>query len=72
MAAAPAPTSEKGDASVSVAELDRLAGPSPLLAIDHLHAGYGRMQVLRDFSLRVAAGRSLCLVGPNGAGNRRN
>ena len=68
MAAAPAPTLEKSDASVPVVELDRLAGSSPLLAIDHLHAGYGRMQVLRDVSLRVARGRSLCLVGPNGAG----
>jgi branched-chain amino acid transport system ATP-binding protein len=39
-----------------------------MLAIDHLHAGYGRMQVLHDFSLRVAKGQSICLVGPNGAG----
>jgi len=68
MAASRAPTLEKGEASVPVAELDRLAGSAPLLAIDHLHAGYGRMQVLRDFSLRVARGGSLCLVGPNGAG----
>ncbi len=59
---------EKGDASVPVAELDRLAGATPLLAIDRLHAGYGRMHVIRDVSLRVARGRSLCLVGPNGAG----
>lgn len=68
MAASRAPTLEKGEAGVPVAELDRLAGSAPLLAIDHLHAGYGRMQVLRDFSLRVARGGSLCLVGPNGAG----
>jgi branched-chain amino acid transport system ATP-binding protein len=53
---------------VSIAELDRLAGATPLLAIDALHAGYGRMEVLRGVSLRVARGRSLCLVGPNGAG----
>jgi branched-chain amino acid transport system ATP-binding protein len=53
---------------VSITELDRLVGVSPLLAIDHLDAGYGRMQVLRDVSLRVARGCSLCLVGPNGAG----
>ena len=68
MAVSRAPTLERGEASVPVAELDRLAGSAPLLAIDHLHAGYGRMQVLRDFSLRVACGGSLCLVGPNGAG----
>ncbi|HEX9753952.1 MAG TPA: ABC transporter ATP-binding protein [Methyloceanibacter sp.] len=68
MAAAPAPSLETGDAGVPVAELDHLAEAAPLLAIDHLHAGYGRMEVLRDISLRVARGHSLCLVGPNGAG----
>lgn len=54
--------------AVPIAELDRLAGAAPLLAIDRLNAGYGRMAVLRDFSLRIARGQSLCLVGPNGAG----
>jgi len=57
-----------GEGGVPVSELDRLAGATPLLAIDRLHAGYGRMEMLRDVSLRVARGRSLCLVGPNGAG----
>lgn len=50
-----------------IAELDRLAGEA-FLAVDGLHAGYGRMQILHDFSLRVGRGQSLCLVGPNGAG----
>jgi branched-chain amino acid transport system ATP-binding protein len=59
---------ERSESGVSITELDRLAGATPLLAIDHLHAGYGRMEVLRDISLRVARGHSLCLVGPNGAG----
>jgi branched-chain amino acid transport system ATP-binding protein len=58
----------QGEGGVAVAELDRLAGAPALLALDHLHAGYGRMHVIRDVSLRVARGRSLCLVGPNGAG----
>jgi branched-chain amino acid transport system ATP-binding protein len=58
----------KDDAGVSVSELDRLAGAPPLLAVDRLHAGYGRMRVLHDVSLRLPRGRSLCLVGPNGAG----
>ncbi|MDZ7749656.1 MAG: ABC transporter ATP-binding protein [Halofilum sp. (in: g-proteobacteria)] len=48
--------------------LDRLAGDDPLLTIDALQAGYGRMQILHDFALRVGRGQSLCLVGPNGAG----
>jgi branched-chain amino acid transport system ATP-binding protein len=56
------------EGGVPVAELDRLAVAPPLLAVDRLHAGYGRMHVIRDVSLRVARGRSLCLVGPNGAG----
>jgi branched-chain amino acid transport system ATP-binding protein len=58
----------KDTSGVSTAALDRLAGGSPLLAVDDLHAGYGRMDVLRGVSLRIARGRSLCLVGPNGAG----
>ena len=59
---------DKDTSGVSTAELDRLAGGGPLLAVDDLHAGYGRMDVLRGVSLRIARGRSLCLVGPNGAG----
>lgn len=50
------------------AELDALAGPNPMLSIDRLRAGYGRMEILHDFSLRVGKGQSLCLIGPNGAG----
>ncbi|MDX1608559.1 MAG: ABC transporter ATP-binding protein [Halofilum sp. (in: g-proteobacteria)] len=48
-------------------DLDRLAGET-FLAIDDLRAGYGRMEILHEFSLRVGKGQSLCLVGPNGAG----
>jgi branched-chain amino acid transport system ATP-binding protein len=54
--------------SVSIAELDDLAGPHPALRIDDLHAGYGQMEILHGFSLRVGRGQSLCLIGPNGAG----
>jgi branched-chain amino acid transport system ATP-binding protein len=50
-----------------IADLDALV-PEPFLAIDGLKAGYGRMQILHDFSLRVGKGQSLCLIGPNGAG----
>jgi branched-chain amino acid transport system ATP-binding protein len=49
-------------------DLERLAGGEPLVAIDGLEAGYGKMHVLHGFDLRVAAGQSLCLIGPNGAG----
>ena len=62
----------KATDTVSIAELDRLAGgpagAPALISVDALHAGYGRMEVLRGFSLRVGKGRSLCLIGPNGAG----
>jgi branched-chain amino acid transport system ATP-binding protein len=68
MAKPKAKRAEKPSGTVSIAELDKLAGATPLLAIDDLHAGYGGMEVLRGVSLRVARGRSLCLVGPNGAG----
>ena len=53
---------------VRPADLDELAGGEGFVAIDDLHAGYGRMHILHDFSLRIARGQSLCLVGPNGAG----
>ena len=68
MAKAKAKRVARQSGGVSIAALDRLAGSTPLVAIDDLHAGYGRMEVLHGISLRVARGRSLCLVGPNGAG----
>ena len=41
---------------------------SDLLALEHVTAGYGRVQVLHDLSLRVPAGSVVALLGPNGAG----
>jgi len=55
-------------AAPKVAELEKLAGDDTLLTISDLCAGYGKMQILHDFSLRVGRGQSLCLIGPNGAG----
>ena len=54
--------------SVTIAELDDLSGPQPALRIDNLYAGYGQMEILHGFNLRVGRGQSLCLIGPNGAG----
>jgi branched-chain amino acid transport system ATP-binding protein len=48
--------------------LRELAGAGPLLSIENLNAGYGRMEILHGFNLEVAKGQSLCLIGPNGAG----
>jgi len=52
----------------SQARIAELAGNSPLLRIDGLVAGYGKMEVLHGIDLQVGAGQSLCLIGPNGAG----
>lgn len=49
-------------------QLAALAGNSPLLRIDGLVAGYGKMEILHGIDLQVRAGQSLCLIGPNGAG----
>jgi branched-chain amino acid transport system ATP-binding protein len=54
--------------SVDKAKLDALVTGEPMLALDDLVAGYGTMEILHGFSLRVGAGQSLCLIGPNGAG----
>ncbi len=51
-----------------IAELDALADDGAFLSINNLRAGYGKMEILHDFSLRVGQGQSLCLIGPNGAG----
>lgn len=39
-----------------------------ILAAHGLHAGYGRMTVVRDLDLSVKAGEIVALLGPNGAG----
>jgi len=51
-----------------IAALEALVDGAPALSIDKLDAGYGQMQILHGFDLRVGAGQSLCLIGPNGAG----
>ena len=48
--------------------LKELCAGEPLVAIDGLVAGYGRMEILHGVDLRVGRGQSLCLIGPNGAG----
>ena len=56
------------DEAPPLAALDALVAGESFVAIDALRAGYGRMEILHDFSLRVGKGQSLCLIGPNGAG----
>ena len=52
----------------TVTQLDKMVEGEAFLTIDSLRAGYGKMEILHEFSLRVGKGQSLCLIGPNGAG----
>jgi branched-chain amino acid transport system ATP-binding protein len=52
----------------SVGELEQLIAGEPAVRMDDIKAGYGRMEILHGFNLRVGKGQSLCLIGPNGAG----
>ncbi len=54
--------------SVSLSDLDQLCEGDAYVSIDNLNAGYGKMQILHNFNLRVGRKQSLCLIGPNGAG----
>ncbi len=58
-------TVKQGPSRERIAEL---AGKEPVLQIDGLVAGYGKMEILHGIDLQVSAGQSLCLIGPNGAG----
>jgi len=53
---------------ITLEQLDELAGNDSYVSIRNLVAGYGQMEILHDFNLRVGRGQSLCLIGPNGAG----
>jgi branched-chain amino acid transport system ATP-binding protein len=56
------------DQGPSPQRLAELANDDPLMSIDRLVAGYGKMEILHGFGLQIARGQSLCLIGPNGAG----
>ncbi len=60
--------SRLAQAGPSREELAALCQGEPLLRIENLRAGYGKMQILHDLDLQVGSGQSLCLIGPNGAG----
>ncbi len=54
--------------NIDISQLDALANNDAFVSINNLDAGYGKMQILHNFNLRVAKKQSLCLIGPNGAG----
>ena len=55
-------------AAPTVSELEGLVKGEVFLSINDLRAGYGKMEILHNFSLSIRQGQSLCLIGPNGAG----
>ncbi len=65
LAGEPGRVVKEGPTRERIAEL---AGKEPVLQIDGLVAGYGKMEILHGIDLQVGAGQSLCLIGPNGAG----
>jgi ABC-type branched-subunit amino acid transport system ATPase component len=40
----------------------------PLLEVDHVAAGYGRLEIIRDINLTVRPGEVVACIGANGAG----
>jgi branched-chain amino acid transport system ATP-binding protein len=42
--------------------------PDPLLAVDDVKSGYGRVAALKGVTLSIREGEIVCLVGGNGAG----
>ena len=55
-------------AAAPVGAHDAAMAGEPMLAIEHLDAGYGDVQVLWDVSLEVRPGEVVALIGANGAG----
>ncbi len=53
---------------VPAEQIAAMCSGEPYVQIENLRAGYGKMEILHEFSLQVGKGQSLCLIGPNGAG----
>jgi branched-chain amino acid transport system ATP-binding protein len=51
-----------------LANPERWGTSKPLLAVDAVASGYGRVKVLHGVSLELYAGEVVCIIGPNGAG----
>jgi branched-chain amino acid transport system ATP-binding protein len=45
-----------------------ISAAEPLLSVDGLESGYGKIRVLHGIDLKVATGEVVALLGPNGAG----
>ncbi len=49
-------------------KLQSLAGEDPYLEIENLYAGYGKLEILKNFNLTMGRKQSLCLISTNGGG----
>ena len=56
------------ESAPKIPELEALISGEAFVSLNNLRAGYGKMEILHDFNLRIGKGQSLCLIGPNGAG----
>ena len=56
------------ESAPKIPELEALTSGEAFVSLNNLRAGYGKMEILHDFNLRIGKGQSLCLIGPNGAG----
>ncbi|MGH7322819.1 MAG: ABC transporter ATP-binding protein [Candidatus Rokuibacteriota bacterium] len=45
-----------------------MTGAGPLLAVEEVHAGYGRIPILHGITLTVRSREVVSIIGPNGAG----
>ena len=45
-----------------------ISAAEPLLAVNGLESGYGKIRVLHGIDVTIAAGEVVALLGPNGAG----
>src|SRR5262252_5114953 len=46
----------------------RMSSPDPLLVLDGIVAGYGKMTILNGAAARIRRGAITTVIGPNGAG----
>lgn len=53
---------------ITTEQLDGLVDGEPFVVLENLTAGYGKMEIVHDLTLKVGRKQSLCLIGPNGAG----
>ena len=45
-----------------------MSADAPLLLVERITAGYGRIDILHDVSLEIRTGEIVSVIGPNGAG----